>query len=119
MKKYYNGLLMHAKVGKKKGGSRNVGQFGLWIRNDRGDDLVEFAKINNLKIASFFLNQKMKRKWTWISPNMKTKNEIDHILINDLSIIKNVVTLLHFGFPSDQRITRAKYKSEKNNIQES
>ncbi len=88
-KEYYNILIgdWNAKIGIEEGGSRNVGKYELGVRNERGRDLVEFTEINNLKIAKTFAKQKMKRKWTWISPNYKVRNEIDHILVNDLSII--------------------------------
>ncbi len=76
------------------------------VRNERGRDLEEFTEICNLKIANIFAKQKMKRKWTWISPNFKVRNEMDHILVNDLSVIKNVATLSRFGYPSDHRISR-------------
>ncbi len=43
-----------------------------------------------------------------VSPNSNTRNETDHILVNDISIIKDVTTLPKFSFPSDHRITRGR-----------
>jgi len=43
----------------------------------------------------------------WRSPNGTVRNEIDHFLINDLSITKNVEMLSLIHFPSDHRIGRA------------
>ncbi len=98
----------NAKVGEEDGGSRNVGRFGLRTKNERGANLVEFAQAHNLKIANTFFKKKGKRKWTWVSPDSNTRNEINHILVNDISIITDVTTLSKFSFPSDHRITRGR-----------
>lgn len=39
-------------------------------------------------------------------PDGETKNEIDHLLVDDLAIVKNVNVLSRFKFPSDHRIVR-------------
>lgn len=79
----------------KSNGSMNIGlgQYGLGTRNKNGERILECAQRNELKIAGTFFKKKETRKWTWISPNCKTKNEIDHILINDLTVTKNVEIL--------------------------
>lgn len=48
--------------------------------------------------------------WTWLSPNRKIKNKIDHLLINDLAIVNNKNTVAKFDFFSDHRITRCTIK---------
>ena len=50
-------------------------------RNDGGDMLLEFAADNDLDICNTRFQQKDSRKWTWRSPNNRTKNMIDLILI--------------------------------------
>ncbi len=47
-------------------------------------------------------------EWTGISLDKKTKNEIDHMLISDLSIVKDVTTLSQFKFQSNHRFGREK-----------
>ncbi len=73
-----------------------------------GEEMIEFANRENLKIANTFYNKKSKRKWNWISPDQKTKNEIAHILTNDLGIIRDVSTLSNFGIFSDHRAGRCR-----------
>ena len=48
----------------------------------------------------------------------KTGNEIDHALINDMKITKDMGTLAKFEFSSNHRITRIKIKiSRRSRIQ--
>ena len=54
--------------------------------NDWGHRLVEFAISSKWKILNSFFKKKTSKKWTWISPDTATKNEIDFILSTDLSI---------------------------------
>ncbi len=103
----------NAKVGNEEGRCRNVGRYGLGKRNERGERLVEFTRTNNLKIANTFFKGREKTKWTWTSPDSKTKNEIDHVIVNDLRIIKNIKTLAKFEFPSFHRISRVEIKIPK------
>jgi len=88
-----------------------LGNFdGMAERNENEDKLIEFASRNDLKIANTFFLKKHKLKWTWISPDSKTKNEIDHFLINDNRVINNIVCMPSFKFPSDHRLVRATLK---------
>ncbi|XP_072933027.1 uncharacterized protein [Epargyreus clarus] len=52
------------------------------------------------------------RKWTWVSPNERTKNEVDYILSNQPKRIRNVEVLHGLGFSSDHRLVRATYVLE-------
>jgi hypothetical protein len=83
-----------------------VGKFGLGSRNENGNRLVQFAIENNLKIANIFFKKRKNRKWTWLSPDENIKNEIDHLLINDETIVKYVDCIVTFKFPSDHRPIR-------------
>ena len=49
--------------------------------NDRGLRLLEFASLNNFKIANTFGPHKPSRRWTWHSPGHKYHNQIDYILV--------------------------------------
>lgn len=42
-------------------------------------------------------------RWTWKSPDGNTRNEIDHLLTNNIRIIKNNTVLTDFSFSSDHR----------------
>ncbi len=100
----------NAKVGKEEHCCHNIGKWGLGERNRNGETLVNFAVENNLLIANTFFKKKQKVKWTWRSPNLITRNEIDHILINNRTIVQDVSVLVGFKFPSDHRMCRAKLK---------
>lgn len=55
-----------------------------------------------------FLLEKVQRKWTWASADGITKYEIDYIMTNHKSIVKNVTVLNKFSTGSDHRMVRAK-----------
>ncbi|XKL66297.1 hypothetical protein PGB90_009717 [Kerria lacca] len=97
----------NAKVGEDRRDSRVVGEFGLRKRNKAGDRLVEFAVKNKLKIANTFFFKNPNQKVTWTSPDGRTKNEIDHLLTNDLGPIDDISTLSNFDYPSDHKISRS------------
>ena len=48
-----------------------------------------------------------------IPTDLKTKNEIDHLLINDMRMVENVECLPSFKFPSDYRIIRSSLKIQR------
>ena len=45
-----------------------MGKYGMGMRNERGDRLVEFAASRQLYIANTKFQKKAIRKWTWKSP---------------------------------------------------
>ena len=49
--------------------------------NDRGRLLLEFASYNDLVVANTFGPHKTSRKITWHSPDGKTHNQIDYIMV--------------------------------------
>ena len=75
----------NAKVGKDwetwKGA---MGKFGYGEENERGEKLLNFCTNNNLRIMNTaFYQKKDSRKWTWESPDGRTKNRIDYIIVNN------------------------------------
>ena len=59
-----------------------VGPHGLDSRNERGDMLVNWCKMNDMVITNTgFMNHK-RRKYIWISPNLNTNNQMDYTMIN-------------------------------------
>ena len=46
-----------------------TGKFGLGIRNEAGQRLIEFCQENTLVIANTFFQQHKRRLYTWISPD--------------------------------------------------
>ena len=56
-----------------------TGKFGLGMRNEAGQRLIEFCQENALVIANT-LFQQHKRLYAWISPDGQHRNQIDYIL---------------------------------------
>lgn len=52
------------------------------ISNNNGMKVIKFAKSKDLVVSSMFFPRKYIFKHTWISPDAKTKNQIDHVIIN-------------------------------------
>lgn len=101
----------NAKLGRKLDTDEDlecVGRYGSGKRNERGDTLIEFLNENKLYAMNTFFQKRSNRKWTWLSPNGKTRNEIDYILASHKHIIHDVSTLNQFDIGSDHRLVRAK-----------
>jgi hypothetical protein len=54
------------------------------ISNDIGVRLISFATSKNLRVKSTMFPHLNIRKYTWTSPDGKTHNQIDHILVDRL-----------------------------------
>ena len=67
-----------------KGGSQETpgvtGKFGLGMRNEAGQRLIEFCQENALAIARTLFQQHKTRLYTWTSPDGQHQNQIDYIL---------------------------------------
>ena len=50
---------------------------GTGIRNNSGQRLLEFCSANDLLVTNTGFRHHLRRKTTWISPDGRTKNEID------------------------------------------
>ena len=59
---------------------RVTGKFGLGIRNEAGQRLIEFSQENALVIANTFFQQHKRRLYTWTSPDGQHRNQTDYIL---------------------------------------
>ncbi|XP_030747130.1 uncharacterized protein LOC115875765 [Sitophilus oryzae] len=57
-----------------------------------------------------FFKKRNSKKWTWTSPDSKTKNAIDFIISDRKDVIKDVSVLNRFSIGSDHRIVRAEIK---------
>ena len=57
-----------------------TGKFGLGIRNEAGQRLIEFCQENALVIANMLFQQHKRRLYTWTSPDGQHRNQTDYIL---------------------------------------
>ena len=59
---------------------RITGKFGLGLRNEAGQRLIEFCQENALVIANILLQQHKRRLYTWTSADGQYQNQIYYIL---------------------------------------
>ena len=57
-----------------------TGRFGLGMRNEAGQRLIEFCRENALVIANTLFQQHKRRLYTWTSPDGQHQNQIDYII---------------------------------------
>ena len=57
-----------------------TGKFGLGIRNEAGQRLIEFCLENALVIANTLFQKHKRRLYTWTSLDSQYQNQIDYIL---------------------------------------
>ena len=70
----------NAKVGSQET-HEVTGKFGLGVRNEAGQRLIEFCQENTLGINTLFQQHK-RSLYTWTSPDGQHRNQIDYILCN-------------------------------------
>ena len=58
-----------------------TGAHGTGIRNNSGQRLLEFCSANDLFVTNTCFRHNLRCKTTWISPDGRTKNDIDYIMI--------------------------------------
>lgn len=59
-----------------------MAKHGLRKQNASGERLCEFCDMNELAITTSLFPHKDIHRSTWVSPDGKTRNKIDHKLIN-------------------------------------
>ena len=89
-----------------------TGKFGLGIRNEAGQRLLEFCQENALVIANTLFQQHKRRLYTWTSPDGQHGNQIDYILCSERwrSSIKSAKTRLGADYGSDHEVLIAKFR---------
>ena len=74
---------MNAKVGSENSNcERAMGKHGCGVMNDNGERLVDFCLNNNYVIGGTIFANRDIHKLTWKSPDGRTNNQINHIIIN-------------------------------------
>ena len=87
-----------------------TGKFGLGIRKEAGQRLIEFCQENALVIANTLFQQHKKRPYTWTSPDGQHQNQIYYILCSQRwrSSIQSAKTRCDCG--SDPELLIAKFR---------
>ena len=96
----------NAKIGQGNASKLGTGPYGLGTRDARGDSLINFAVRHQLKIMNTVFKKSPNRRWTWISPNGHTKNEIDFILTSRPHTFTDVSVINSLNTGSDHRMVR-------------
>ena len=89
-----------------------TGKFGLGIRNEAGQRLIEFCQENALVIANTLFQQHKRRLYTWTSPDGQHQNQTDFILCSQRwrSSIQSTKTRPGDDCGSDHELLITKFK---------
>ncbi|GFN84368.1 endonuclease-reverse transcriptase [Plakobranchus ocellatus] len=71
----------NAKVGEGASKRQGLGPYGLGVRNERGETLLNFCEANDMMILNTWYQQHPRRRYTWISPGDRCRNQIDYMLV--------------------------------------
>ena len=78
---------MNAKVGEDNSGrEENMGKHGVGPMNENGELFADFCVLNNLVIGGSIFPHKKHHKSTWMSPDGRTENQIDHLRTSMLDV---------------------------------
>ena len=89
-----------------------TGKFGLGVRNEAGQRLIEFCQENTQVIANTLFQQHKRRLYAWTSPDGQHQNQIDYILCSQRwrSSIQSAKTRLGADCGSDHELLVAKFR---------
>ena len=72
----------NAKIGSdNKGYEEIMGKHGIGEMNENGERFADLCATNSLVIGGSVFPHKRIHKATWISPDLSTENQIDHVCI--------------------------------------
>ena len=92
-----------------------TGKFGLGVRNEAGQRLIELCQENTLVIANTLFQQHKIRVYTWTSPDGHHQNQIDYILCSQrwstsFSILSFCLFRLFMGFSRQEDSTHGHHQ---------
>ena len=89
-----------------------TGKFGLVIRNEAGQILIELCQENALVIANTLFQQHKRKLYTWTSPDGQCHNQTDYILCSQRwrSSIQSAKTRPGADCGSDHELLIAKFR---------
>ncbi|KAK2713277.1 hypothetical protein QYM36_009223 [Artemia franciscana] len=95
---------LNAIIGHSNDGLEDVmGKFGHGRQNHRGEMLIDFCRDNEFFITNTMFRHRERRKVTWRSPDGRTANMIDYILVGKRwkSSVLTTVSIAGGNFDSD------------------
>ena len=72
----------NARVGEGADTECGIGPYGLGEQNESGDMLALFCQANEINVANTYFQQPLHRRYTWIFPGDRCRNQIDYIIID-------------------------------------
>ena len=88
-----------------------TGKFGLGVKNEAGQRLIEFCQENALVIANTHFQQHKRRLYTWTSPDGQYQNQSDCILCSQRwGSVQSAKTRLGADCGSDHELLIAKFR---------
>ncbi|XP_050742432.1 craniofacial development protein 2-like [Drosophila biarmipes] len=103
----------NAKVGRKRIFDPTVGRFSLHeTTSNNGLRLIDFAAARNMVVSSTRFRHFDIHKATWLSPDQKTRNQTDHVVIDGrhASSVMDVRTFRGVNIDSDHYLVAAKIR---------
>ena len=104
----------NARVGKEGIFGPTVGKFSLHNETSgNGQRLIDFAGARNMVVCSTRFQHKKIHQATWLSPDRKTRNQIDHVVIDGrhASSVLDVRTIRGPNIDSDHYLVAAKLRT--------
>jgi len=89
-----------------------TGKFGLGVKNEAGQRLIDFCQENALVIANTLFQQHKRRLYKWTSPDGQYQNQTDYILCSQRwrSSIQSAKTRPGADCGSDHELLIAKFR---------
>jgi len=114
-------VLMGGDFNAKIGGGAPVGKFGLGVKNDNGERLVQFAQTNGLLATKAMVRQHLRHQYTWCAPGGACRNQIDYILMQDRfkSSVTKCKSCPSADADTDHTLVRLKFKLKLHKIRKS
>ena len=97
-----------------------TGKFGLGVRDEAGQSLLEFCQENALVIANTLFQQHKRKLYMWTSPDGQHKNQIDYILCSQRwrSSLQSTKTRPGADCGSDHELLIAKFRLKLEKVRE-
>lgn len=104
----------NAKIGKELQYMGTIGKHSLHATtNDNGGRLIDLASSKGMVVSSTFFPHKNIHKMTWTSPDGRTSNQIDHVLIEKRSATSILDVRSYRGAccGSDHHMVKARFRA--------